>query len=105
MGNIYKNLFRFGLILFIVLSLLLSSLINYIYVSFTDDKIDSVIVNKVDTIFIEKPVMVKKDTTVIIPPPIVNKPVVIKEPVINIEPVTPKIEPLAQPPKIDTTSK
>ncbi len=105
MGNIYKNLFRFGLMVFIILSLLLSLVINFIYVSFTDNKLDSIIVNKVDTVFIEKPMMVIKDTNVVKLPPIVNKPVVIKEPVINVEPVTPKIEPLTQPPKIDTTSK
>jgi len=105
MGNIYKNLFRFGLILFIVLSLLFSLLINYIYVSVSDNKIDSVIVNKVDTVFIEKPIMVKDEVEVIKPTPTVSKPIVIKEPVIEVEPVTPKIEPLTQPPKIDTTSK
>jgi hypothetical protein len=92
MGNVYKHLFRFGLTLFIIFSLLFSLLINFVYVSFNDNKVDSIVFNKIDTVFIEKPIQIKEDTNVVISLPIVNKPVVIKEPVINVEPVTPKID-------------
>lgn len=102
MGSTYKKLLKVGLIFFMIISLVFGGIIGFVFTIITPTKIDTIRVSVTDTLYVQPQTIVKPDTIKqqVYAPQVKVK---IEEPAMIVNPVTPKIETVVEPPKNDTT--